>query len=131
MGNIGSGDFTSRATALESVGVGTAQLLRLLDSIRRCGQCDSLDESVDLIVRETCDTLGCDRATVFLVDNIREQLVITKSVGSDTPDIRIPWNAGLAGHVYQSGETVNIPDAYEDARFSKETDTKQGTKPPV
>lgn len=128
MGNIGSGDFTSRATALESVGVGTAQLLRLLDSIRRCGQCDSLDESVDLIVRETCDTLGCDRATVFLVDNIREQLVITKSVGSDTPDIRIPWNAGLAGHVYQSGETVNIPDAYEDARFSKETDTKTGYK---
>lgn len=83
-------DYAERASSLEAVGVGSAQLLRLLDSIRRCGQCDSLEESVDLIVQETCSTLGCDRATVFLVDNIREQLVITKSVGSESPDIRIP-----------------------------------------
>jgi adenylate cyclase len=127
MGNSES-NYNTRAQSLEDVGVGSPQLLRLLDSIRRCGQCDSLEESVDLIVRETCDTLGCDRATVFLVDNIREQLVITKSMGSDAPDIRIPWDAGLAGHVYQTGDTINIPDAYADERFSKETDKKTGYK---
>jgi adenylate cyclase len=128
MGNQQSGDYQTRASSLEAVGVGSAQLLRLLDSIRRCGQCDSLEESVDLIVKETCSTLGCDRATVFLVDNIREQLVITKKANSESPDIRIPWNAGLAGHVYQSGETINIPNAYEDERFNKETDKKTGYK---
>jgi adenylate cyclase len=127
MGNSES-NYNTRAQSLEDVGVGSPQLLRLLDSIRRCGQCDSLEESVDWIVRETCDTLGCDRATVFLVDNIREQLVITKSMGSDAPDIRIPWDAGLAGHVYQTGDTINIPDAYADERFSKETDKKTGYK---
>jgi len=127
MGNSES-NYNTRAQSLEDVGVGSPQLLRLLDSIRRCGKCDSLEESVDLIVRETCDTLGCDRATVFLVDNIREQLVITKSMGSDAPDIRIPWDAGLAGHVYQTGDTINIPDAYADERFSKETDKKTGYK---
>jgi adenylate cyclase len=126
MGNSTS-DYATRASSLETVGVGSPQLLRLLDSIRLCGQCDSLEESVDLIVRETCATLGCDRATVFLVDNIREQLVITTS-DSEAPDIRIPWSAGLAGHVYQSGETINIPDAYKDDRFSKTTDTKTGYK---
>jgi len=121
-------DYAERASSLEAVGVGSAQLLRLLDSIRRCGQCDSLEESVDLIVQETCSTLGCDRATVFLVDNIREQLVITKSVGSESPDIRIPWDVGIVGHVYQTGESLNIPDAYEDDRFNKGTDVKTGYK---
>ena len=121
-------DYAERASSLEAVGVGSAQLLCLLDSIRRCGQCDSLEESVDLIVQETCSTLGCDRATVFLVDNIREQLVITKSVGSESPDIRIPWDVGIVGHVYQTGESLNIPDAYEDDRFNKDTDVKTGYK---
>ena len=107
MGNSTS-DYATRASSLETVGVGSPQLLRLLDSIRLCGQCDSLEESVDLIVRETCATLGCDRATVFLVDNIREQLVITTS-DSEAPDIRIPWSAGLAGHVYQSSDPGDDP----------------------
>ena len=128
MGNAQNSDYKTRASSLEAVGVGSAQLLRLLDSIRRCGQCDSLEESVELIVGETIATLSCDRATVFLVDNIREQLVITRSVGSDSPDIHIPWDAGLAGHVYQTGETINIPDAYSDERFNKETDQKTGYK---
>ena len=128
MGNALNSDYKTRASSPEAVGVGSAQLLRLLDSIRRCGQCDSLEESVELIVGETIATLSCDRATVFLVDNIREQLVITRSVGSDSPDIHIPWDAGLAGHVYQTGETINIPDAYSDERFNKETDQKTGYK---
>ena len=33
--------------------------------------------------------------------------------------IRIPMDRGVAGYVCQSGELVNIADAYEDARFNK------------
>ena len=28
-------------------------------------------------------------------------------------------SAGLAGHVASTGESLNIPDAYEDPRFNK------------
>lgn len=28
-------------------------------------------------------------------------------------EIRIPWGTGIVGHVAQTGEMVNIPDAYE------------------
>jgi len=28
-------------------------------------------------------------------------------------DIRIPWGSGIVGFVAESGETVNIPDAYQ------------------
>ena len=40
----------------------------------------------------------------------------------------MPWNTGLSGHVYQTGETLNIPDAYKDDRFNQDADTKTGYK---
>jgi GAF domain-containing protein len=60
------------------------------------------------------------------VDEMQQQLVIKGAVGAS--EIRIPWNAGIAGTVYQSGEKLNIPDAYKDDRFNKETDKSTGYK---
>lgn len=28
-------------------------------------------------------------------------------------EVRVEWGSGIAGHVADSGEPVNIPDAYE------------------
>lgn len=28
-------------------------------------------------------------------------------------EVRVAWGIGIAGHVAESGEPVNIPDAYE------------------
>ena len=41
-------------------------------------------------------------------------------------DIRIPWDAGIVGEVYQNGQLLNIPNAYEDERFHADTDKKTG-----
>ena len=35
---------------------------------------------------------------------------------------RVAVGTGIAGHVAKTGEMLNVPDAYEDARFSPETD---------
>jgi GAF domain-containing protein len=40
--------------------------------------------------------------------------------------IRIPCGAGIAGHCFQSGETINLADAYADSRFNKEVDQRTG-----
>lgn len=32
---------------------------------------------------------------------------------------RMPLTHGIAGHVAQTGEVVNIPDAYRDSRFNR------------
>lgn len=32
-------------------------------------------------------------------------------------EIRIPWGSGIVGYVAQSGEPVNIPDAYKVGLF--------------
>lgn len=41
-------------------------------------------------------------------------------------EVRVAWGTGIAGHVAESGEPVNIPDAYQDGRFNCEIDTKTG-----
>jgi len=40
--------------------------------------------------------------------------------GSKT--IKIPFNSGLVGHVFTTGETLNIMNAYNDSRFNREVD---------
>ena len=32
-------------------------------------------------------------------------------------EIRIPWGTGIVGYVAESGEPVNIPDAYKVSAF--------------
>lgn len=82
------------------------------------------DSAISVIISSTCSILECDRSTLFIVDNRTNELVIRQAVG--TKDIRIPLTAGIAGSVYQTGEKLNISNAYDDARFNRETDKKTG-----
>ncbi|XP_063244233.1 dual 3',5'-cyclic-AMP and -GMP phosphodiesterase 11 isoform X2 [Bacillus rossius redtenbacheri] len=43
-------------------------------------------------------------------------------------EIRIPWGTGIVGYVAESGEPVNIPDAYQDDRFNHDIDVLTGYK---
>lgn len=43
-------------------------------------------------------------------------------------EINIPWGTGIIGHVAKTGESLNIPDAYQDPRFNSEVDLKTGYK---
>ncbi|XP_077284097.1 dual 3',5'-cyclic-AMP and -GMP phosphodiesterase 11-like isoform X3 [Arctopsyche grandis] len=43
-------------------------------------------------------------------------------------EIRVPWGTGIVGYVAESGEPVNIPDAYKDERFNHDIDVLTGYK---
>ena len=43
-------------------------------------------------------------------------------------ELIIPFGVGIAGHVAETKEIVNIKDAYADLRFNKEIDLKTGYK---
>lgn len=70
--------------------------------------------------------LNCDRATIFLHDDKNNQLWSQVALGMRDQEIRIPANRGIAGEVFVTGNTVNIPDAYLDSRFNQEIDKKTG-----
>jgi hypothetical protein len=51
------------------------------------------------------------------VDSIHQELVCR--VSDDARGFRIKMNAGIAGHVSTTGESLNIGDAYLDPRFNQ------------
>lgn len=81
----------------------------------------SLSEALEKIVEATCETLECDRASVFMVDEMTGELWTKVAKGSELT-IRIPINKGIVGYVVTHNSIENIEDAYKDNRFNKEVD---------
>ena len=83
----------------------------------------SLTEALEKIVEATCDTLECDRASVFMLDECTSEMWSKVAKGSELT-IRIPMTQGIVGYVATHNSTENIEDAYKDNRFNKEVDKK-------
>jgi len=105
-----------------------ARLLRTVDALMECSLLVNADHSVEHILRHIMNEakmlVGAEAASVFLVDGSRQELY--SSVNSTGVELRIPFGAGIAGHVAMTGDTVIIDDAYADARFNKTIDRKTG-----
>jgi len=67
--------------------------------------------------------VNAQRSAIFLHDEERKELWTPLASGTSAV-IRIPESQGIAGHVLQTGEEVNIHDAYSDPRFNPESDKK-------
>lgn len=44
-------------------------------------------------------------------------------------EVRVTWGAGIAGYVAESGQPVNIPDAYQVKLLMEEKNTKTYIRP--
>ncbi|MGL1864046.1 MAG: GAF domain-containing protein [Pseudodesulfovibrio sp.] len=83
---------------------------------------------IQKIMATTTTILESDRSTLFVNDPKTNQLWAMVAEGVKTKEIRFPNHLGIAGAVFTSGETANIPDAYADPRFNQEVDKKTGYK---
>ena len=61
---------------------------------------------------------------MFTLDPIAQELLLWVAEGAK--NIRVPLGEGIAGTVAATGETINIPDAYSDPRFSSSFDKATG-----
>lgn len=88
----------------------------------------SLDLSVLLrrVMSEATRMLKADRSTLFLNNEKTGELWSEVGEGLNAVQIRLPNTAGIAGAVFQSGKTINIPHAYADLRFNPAFDKKTG-----
>lgn len=78
------------------------------------------------VMVESTKMLNADRATLFLNDTKTNELFTRVAMGEEIGEIRMPNNVGIAGAVFQSQETINIPHAYADLRFNPSFDKKTG-----
>ncbi|XP_028971726.1 dual 3',5'-cyclic-AMP and -GMP phosphodiesterase 11A isoform X1 [Esox lucius] len=94
------------------------------------------------ILINVCILVDADRCSLFLVEGpSHKKTLVSKffDVHSGTTvrpssstlnsnEVQVPWGKGIIGYVAEHGETVNIPNAYEDHRFSDEIDKLTGYK---
>jgi GAF domain-containing protein len=85
-----------------------------------------LSELLGKILDVAKDLTKAERGTLFLIDEKTDELWSLIAQGMEKQEIRLPRGLGIAGHVAQTGEIVNIPDAYADDRFNPEVDKRTG-----
>ena len=78
------------------------------------------------VMEEATKMLNADRATLFLNDEKTQELFSRVAMGEGVGEIRLPNNAGIAGTVFTTGKTMNIPFAYADLRFNPTFDKQTG-----
>ncbi len=78
------------------------------------------------VMGEATRLLKADRSTLFLNDEKTNELWSEVGEGLSAIQIRLPNHVGIAGAVFTSGETVNIPYAYADLRFNPAFDKQTG-----
>ena len=104
--------------------------VRKLQSLLELGQLIGLDLQLsDMLLQisqKACEVMEADRCSIFLYDPNTDELWSTVALGMAGQVIRISSRAGLAGHSFQTGETINLEDAYTDRRFNKEVDSQTG-----
>jgi len=110
----------------EAVALARAQETKLLDVTTAISQELQLKPLLRKIMETVAGLLEADRSTLFLHDATTSELWSQVALGA--AEIRFPSHLGIAGGVFTTGETVNIPDAYADPRFNPAVDKKTGYK---
>ena len=88
------------------------------------GAATDLNRLLALIVAGACRIFEAERGTIFLYDELNNVLVSKVATGQE--ELRVPADKGIVGAAAQSGETVNVPDAYADPRFNSKVDEETG-----
>jgi adenylate cyclase len=100
----------------------------LLQATTSLGQSLDLETTLQAVMDQARNLLKADRSTVFLLRKESEDLW-TKVATADEKtmmEISIPANRGIAGYVASTGQSLNIPEAYQDPRFDPSTDRRTG-----
>ena len=85
-----------------------------------------LDDLLAFIMDRIRLVMGADRATLFMMEADGEHLWSRVLTDSSTQEIRVKTGSGIAGWVAQHGKSINVRDAYKDARFDQALDRESG-----
>ena len=87
-----------------------------------------LDQLLNLILTTALDNTSAEAGTIYLLDAEKKEIWSKVLQGDKKIEIHLPLGKGIAGTVAQSGETINLTDAYADMRFDREFDKHSGFK---
>jgi len=98
----------------------------LIEITKRVNSTIDIDELLKIILEIALEITNADRGTVYLVDEMSGEIWSKVLQGDEIREIRLKIGQGIAGYVAQTGEVINLVDAYQDPRFNPEIDRKTG-----
>ena len=119
-----------RVGAVRKTGDQSRHRLKLLELLlevsRKMAAFDSLDDVLHALLEMTTAEVDAERGSLFLNDPATNELYSRVAQGNIKREIRLLNTTGIAGHVFTSGESVIIHDAYNDPRFNRSIDEQTG-----
>lgn len=124
----------ARVEALERANADLEKTVALQDLRVTCiqeisatlGSTLSLDETLNIIMEKVTILMDADRSTLFLIDRDANALWSKVIQGDQINEIRLQVGEGIAGWVAETGQSINIKDAYRDRRFNSDVDLRTG-----
>jgi adenylate cyclase len=113
------------AATIERMQKSRAQEMEFLDMVADITSEIDLRSLLGKVIGETTRMLSAERSTLFLNDDKTGELFALIGEGL-AQEIRFPNHLGIAGAVFVSGDSVNIPYAYADMRFNPTVDRQTG-----
>jgi len=107
-------------------GLASGHLAAVLEVSRALMRQHNLAELLQLIAEETTRVMEAERSSIYLVDDDSRELYTFVAQELEIREIRVPVGNGISGYVAQTGETLNIADAYRDPRFDRGWDERTG-----
>jgi serine phosphatase RsbU (regulator of sigma subunit) len=102
------------------------QLEVLLNLSQVLGQEIHLDRMLVIMVSEVTQAMAAERTSLFLYDAARRELYTKVAEGMQSEEIRVPLGVGIVGATAATRQSINIRDAYTDARFDRSSDKHSG-----
>ncbi|MGE5638462.1 MAG: GAF domain-containing protein [Clostridia bacterium] len=103
-----------------------AQEMEFVETVSEVTADIKLGSLLQKVMGEATRLLNADRSTLFLNDEKTHELWSEVGQGLESMQIRLPNHLGIAGTVFTSGKSINIPYAYADLRFNPSFDKKTG-----
>jgi signal transduction histidine kinase len=104
-----------------------AQLEALLQLQRELALESNVDRVLDRIVDTAKAMLDCERATLYVIDHVKNELWSRVLKESELTEIRLPLDGrSLAAEVARAGRLLRIDAPYQDARFDPSVDARSG-----
>ena len=114
------------AQFVEKMNLSRKKELEFLDIVSDVTSEIDLGAMLAKVMGEATRMLQADRSTLFLNDEKTNELFSRVAMGDSVGEIRLPNHMGIAGTVFTSGTSVNIPYAYADLRFNPSFDKQTG-----
>lgn len=111
--------------ALEQMEEARKKEIEFMDLVSEISSELELTSLLSKIITTITTMLDAERSSLFINDEKTNELYTMVGEGL-SQELRFPNHLGIAGHVFSSGETVNIPHAYADLRFNPAVDKSTG-----